>query len=149
MLEKAHHQGVADALAKFQIKQSGILDTGKRMLIGEPGRVFTEGAKAFRPGGLLHWRNVLWPSEYGTVGNWLGRLGTMSMVPSAISGMRHQDPNEGRLSHTLGTVGNLAGTMYGGMAGGLLGFPLGGALGSRVGKGIGHLLGSRPQDPYQ
>jgi hypothetical protein len=144
-IARAHAAGVNDALARFGIKTAqGLLDNVKRMAIGEPGRAFTEGLGTFRPGGLLHWRNVMWPSQFGRFGNWMGRLGTLAMVPMAVGAMRQQDPNEGRLSHALGTMGSLAGTLYGGMAGGMLGMPLGGALGSSLGHGVGHLLGSRP-----
>jgi hypothetical protein len=147
MIRAAHTKGAEAALACFRIKGAGILHDLKRGLIGEPGRLFHEGPKAFNPGGFMHWRNVLWPSSYGTVGNWMGRLGTMSMVPSVLGALKG-DPQEGRASNFLGTLGGAAGTLYGGMAGGMLGMPLGGRLGSGIGHGLGHILGSRP-DPRQ
>jgi hypothetical protein len=147
MLSDAHSKGVVAALTHFKV--AGVLDAAKRMAIGEAGQAFVQGPKAFAPGGALHWRNVFWPSQYGTVGNWLGRAGTLAMVPMAMGAMSQPDPREGRLSHTLGTLGNLAGAAYGGMGGGLIGAPIGAALGGHLGHGIGHLLGSRPKDPYQ
>jgi hypothetical protein len=152
MLSKAHEQGVVAALSHFKV--AGIVDFAKRSLIGDAGRAFVQGPKAFSPGGALHWKNVFWPSQYGTFGNWIGRAGTLAMVPMAMRAVTNPDPNEGRASHALGTLGRLAGGAYGGMAGGMLGMPLGAALGGRLGHGAGHLLGSAPppqppQDPFQ
>lgn len=148
VIKNAHDDGARAALVRFGLEKiaAGFLEGAKRMAIGEPGRAFVEGPGAFRPGGLLHWRNVLWPSQYGPVGNTLGRLGTLAMIPMALGAANRPDPREGRLSNTLGTLGGLAGSMYGSMAGGFLGLPLGGALGTGLGHGLGHLLGSHPQD---
>ncbi len=148
MLEHAHRKGVEDALARFGLKTAGIMGDVQRGLIGEPGRLFTEGAKSFQPGGLLHWKNVFWPSQYGLIGNTLGRLGTIAMPLSVMHAMR-SNPHEGMLSNALGAIGGAAGSLYGGMGGGMLGFPVGGAIGSRLGHGIGHLLGSHPKDQFQ
>ena len=149
MLRAVHDQGVAAALARFKV--AGVLDTAKRMAIGDAGKAFIEGPKAFHPGGTLHWKNVFWPSNYGTVGNWMGRAGTLAMAPMALNALTQTNPHEGRMSHALGSLGALAGGAYGGMAGGMLGMPAGAALGAGLGHGIGHLLGSHPQapkDPY-
>lgn len=151
MLKTAHEKGVIAALQHFKVAAPvpgpGIGAFVRRGLIGEPGKIFTEGLNTFRRGGTLSPANVFWPKQYGTVGNWMGRLGTVAMVPAALHGLANQDPREGRLSHALGTLGGLAGGAYGAMGGGVLGMPLGAALGSRLGHGAGHLLGSHPQEP--
>jgi len=150
MLSDAHRKGIDAALTHFKV--AGVLDAVKRMAIGEAGQAFVQGPKAFAPGGALHWRNVFWPSQYGRMGNWIGRAGTLAMIPAAMGAVSQPDPNEGRLSHTLGTLGNFAGAAYGGMGGGLLGGSVGAALGGHLGHGIGHMMGSRPQnqqDPNQ
>lgn len=96
----------------------------------------------------MHWSNVFWPKNYGTFGNWAGRLGTIAMLPSTVHATTEPNPTEGRLSSTLGTMGSLAGGLYGGTAGGLFGYPLGAIAGSSLGHGIGHILGSHPKDSY-
>lgn len=143
MIAKAHSQGISDALASFNIKSAGAVgDFIRRGVLGEAPRVFTEGMNTFRPGGALHYSNVLWPKH------WLGRLGTLGTA-AMLPGMMKQDPDEGTGSRLLGGVGSLAGMMYGGTAGGMLGAPIGMALGKSLGHGVGHLLGSTPKDPYQ
>jgi hypothetical protein len=168
MLDKAHHQGVQAALAHFGVKTSGIRDwvsgAGK-MFLGQPGKVFTEGAHAFSPGGMLSHENIWWPKTQGLTGAqkilpWMQRAST-AMIPLQMMHAARQNPDEGTLSNVLGTAGSIAGTAYGFPALGMLGGPMLGQLGSRVGHGVGHLLGSKPhapelpqtqyppQDPYQ
>ncbi len=151
MLKQAHKQGAADALTRLKVAQ-GFMSGVANNLIGQPGRAFIEGPKAFAPGGFLSAKNVFWPSINGTGGsrfNWLARAGTVSAGLGIASKLLHPDPHEGRLAGTLGAVGNFAGQVYGYPALGMLGAPLLGNAGAAVGRGIGHLLGSRPKDPYQ
>lgn len=148
MLAKASAAGAADALARFGVKEADLRSWGQaalRSAVGQPGRAFVEGPAALRPGGLLHWRNVLWPSKPSGGADWLARAGTIAL-PLALPSMMHQHPEEGRLSRLLGGVGGLAGMAYGGMAGGMFGMPLGGALGAGLGHTVGHLLGSHHQE---
>lgn len=147
MLARAMEQGVRDALAQLGIKEAGLLAGVRGGLIGQPGKLFTEGAAAFRPGGFLSARNVFWPAVSGPGGsklNWLNRAGTMAMplqLASAMKSNPESNPEEGRMSRVLGAAGGAAGLAYGYPALGMLGAPIAGALGSRVGRGIGHLLG--------
>lgn len=147
MLASAMSQGARDALDRLGIKEAdGLLASVGRSLIGQPGRLFSEGARSFRPGGFLSARNVLWPAVSGPGGsklNWLNRAGTM-MMPLQIAGAMRSNPEEGRLSRLLGAAGGVAGLAYGYPALGMLGAPLASALGSHVGHGVGHLLGSEP-----
>lgn len=148
LLRRARGAGADDALARFGVKEADMRSWGQaalRSAVGQPGRAFVEGPAALRPGGLLHWRNVLWPSKPGGGADWLARAGTMAM-PLALPSMMRQHPEEGRLSNTLGSLGGLAGMAYGGMAGGMLGMPFGGALGAGAGHLVGHVLGSRRQE---
>lgn len=151
----AFARGVSDAITHFA-KHGGLKDWAggaKNFLIGQPGRAFTEGPRAFRPGGMLSNENILWPSTKGLSGMqkampWIQRAGTMAIPFQLMSGA-HRDPNEGTLSNVLGTAGSIAGTMYGMPALGMLGAPMLGNALSRVGRGVGHLLGSRPTEPQQ
>lgn len=148
MITRAHTQGVTDALTRFRIKESGFLDGIKRMAIGQPGRAFVEGPKAFAPEGLLGHKNVWWPDVKGAPLNWLGRAGTIAAPVMALSAMR-SNPQEGRLSNALGALGGIAGSAYGFPALGMIGGPMLGTAGAHLGRGIGHLLGSKPKDPLQ
>lgn len=156
MLAAMHARGAADALAHFGVKEAFDFVGGARRLaggvgrslFGHPGRVFTEGANTFRPGGLLSAKNVFWPAVSGPGGskmNWLARAGTVAMPLQAMHAMK-ANPEDGTLSNALGAAGGLAGMAYGFPALGALGAPIAGALASRAGRGIGHLLGSGPKD---
>lgn len=157
MLSAAHAQGAADALACFKVADMGpVMSMGKnlvsgigRSLIGQPGRVFTEGAQAFRPGGFLSAKNVFWPAVSGPGGsklNWLNRAGTAMGGLGVARALKDDGSGEGTLSRTLGAAGALAGMSYGYPALGMLGAPIAGAVGLHAGHGIGHLLGSHPKD---
>jgi hypothetical protein len=146
MIKQAHIKGVDAALAHFQIK-TGFLEGIKNMVIGQPGRAFVEGPKAFQEGGMLSHKNVWWPDVKGKPLNWLGRASTVAAPLMAMSAMR-SNPNEGHLSNALGALGGIAGSAYGYPALGMVGGPMLGAAGARLGRGIGHLLGSEPKDPY-
>ena len=156
MIAAAHRQGIADALARFGVKEAGLKDWlggAGRMLIGHPGQAFVEGPRAFSPGGMLSHENVWWPSTRGLTGMqkalpWIQR-GTTMMIPLQLMQAAHRDPREGTLSNVLGTAGSLAGMAYGFPALGALGAPILGGIGSRIGHGVGHLLGSRPKDDRQ
>lgn len=148
MLSDAHARGVAEALEHFGVKSAGILRDAARAVIGSPGRAFVEGPAAFRPGGTLHWSNVFWPTQHGTLGNWLGRAGTLA-APFAIAHAVKNHDDDGVAASALGAVGSLAGAAYGGMAGGMVGLPIGSAIGQRLGHGIGHALLGPRKDPYQ
>jgi hypothetical protein len=147
MLKEAQQAGIHAAKVAYfgqSIVDKG-LDTAKWLAVGQAPQVFAEGANTFRPGGTMHWRNVLWPTMPGRPGmQTLGRAGsllTAATLPGMVSRDRAQ--GEGRLSSILGGVGSLAGMMYGGTAGGMLGTPVGSMLGHRLGLGVGHLLGSK------
>lgn len=153
MIAKAHQQGAADARARFGIKNAGLKDMlggAKNMLVGQPGRAFIEGPKAFAPGGMLSHENTWWPRTQGLSGTqkimpWLQRAGTLA-IPMQMASSAHRDPHEGTLSNMLGTAGQIAGFSYGMPALGMLGAPLLGEMGRNVGRGVGHVLGSQPKD---
>lgn len=147
MIKQAHINGVNAALAQFNIK-TGWLERLKHMAIGQPGRAFIEGPKTFQDGGLLSHKNVWWPDVKGSPLNWVGRASTIAAPLMAMRAMR-ANPNEGRLSNALGTLGGIAGSAYGFPALGMVGGSAVAAAGSRLGRGIGHLLGSKPKDPYE
>jgi hypothetical protein len=150
----AFTRGASDAITHFA-KHGGIkemLGGAKNILVGEPGKAFVQGPKAFAPGGMLHHQNIWWPSTQGLTGKqkimpWLQRAGTLA-IPMQLMSAAHSDPREGTLSNVLGTAGSIAGSMYGMPALGMLGAPLLGSVGSRIGRGIGHMLGSKPKDDY-
>ena len=124
------------------------LDVAKTVAFGQAPAAFVQGPHAFAPGGVLHWKNVLWPTMPGRpVMQTLGRAGTL-LTAAALPGAMRRDPGEGGLSRLLGGVGSLAGMVYGGAAGGVVGTPVGMALGRNLGHGIGHLLGSKPRSDY-
>ena len=152
MLRAAHGAGAAAALARFHVKEAGLLGVAKdigRGMVGEPLRVALEGAKTFAPGGALHWKNVLWPTIPGRpVWSRVGQAATVLSALPVLSALRGGgDPNEGRLSNVLGTAGGALGTAYGLPAAGVLGGSMLGRAGTSLGHGFGHLLGSRPRPP--
>jgi hypothetical protein len=148
MIARAHAKGIEDALARFQVKDAGIMEGIKQTFIGQPGRAFVEGPRTFSPGGMLSTKNVWWPSVKGQPLNWIGRAGTIAAPLMALSAMR-SNPQEGHLSNALGALGGIAGSAYGFPALGMLGGPLLAQAGARAGRGLGHLLGSKPKDLYQ
>ena len=150
MLREAHDAGAAAALARFRVKEAGLLGVAKdigRGLVGDPLQVAREGAKTFAPGGLLHWKNVLWPTIPGRpVLSRLGQAGTVLSALPMLSALRGGgDPSEGRLSNVLGAAGGALGTAYGFPAAGVLGGSMLARAGTSLGHGLGHLLGSRPR----
>lgn len=142
MIAQAHARGVADALARFGVKEAGILGDLKTGLIGTPGQLFVEGPKAFGRQGTLSPKNVFWPATKGPGGsmlNWLPRAGTLM----AANQLRHvvTDPSdEPRLPRVLGAAGGIAGMMYGQRALGMLGAPLAAGAGMSLGRGLGNLI---------
>jgi hypothetical protein len=149
MLKQAHDKGASDALARMKIG-GGFLSGVARNLVGQPGRAFVEGGKAFGEGGFLSAKNVFWPAVSGPGGsklNWINRAGTLMAPLSMMSAMK-QHPEEGRLSNALGALGGAAGMAYGFPALGMLGAPLLGGAGAAVGRGVGHLLGSHPKEQF-
>ena len=148
MLKQAYERGAEDALARLKIA-AGFLNNVMSGLVGQPGRAFVEGPKAFAPGGFLSTKNVFWPAVSGPGGsrlNWLNRASTAAAGLGLASQLVHPDPHEGRLSGTLGALGGLAGSMYGYPALGMLGAPLLSRAGASLGRGIGHMLGSHPKE---
>jgi hypothetical protein len=153
LVQAAFTQGMNDAIQRFT-KNANIgewVGGAKNFLVGQPGKAFIEGPRAFRPGGMLSHENIWWPSTQGLVGKqkvmpWLQRAGTMA-IPFQLMSAAHNDPHEGTLSNVLGTAGSIAGTMYGMPALGMLGAPVLSNIGSRIGHGIGHMLGSKPKEP--
>lgn len=143
-------------------KEAGMIgDTGRavgQMFFGDPLRVMREGKKTFSQGGLLHHSNVFWPEMQKGLKGWdrikknalpvAMRAGTvMSALPVYHALRGHGDPNEGRLTNALGSLGETAGNMYGFMAGGMIGGPVLGRAGKAVGQSVGRLFGSRPAPP--
>lgn len=134
-----------------------------RMMVGHPKKLWTERNDLFSKGKVLNPTDAFWPSvERGApsaenpkgsifpkIMGWGGRLNTLGMGYGAYKALRGQagDPNEGRLTNTLSSLGNAAGWGFGFPVGGMLGAPLLAQAGSSIGKGIGHLLGSRPKPP--
>jgi len=154
MLREAHDAGAAAALARFRVKEAGLLGVAKdfgRGLVGDPLRVAREGARTFAPGGALHWENVLWPRIPGhPVLSGLGQASTVLSALPVLSALRGGgDPNEGRLSNVLGAAGGALGTAYGFPAAGVLGGSMLARAGTSLGHGLGHLLGSRPRPPAE
>ena len=170
MLHDAYRKGVKEAYARYGIKEAalqpgavarfgqGALDAIKsipRLMIGHPEKVLQQGRGAFRPGGILDPKSILWPSvERGVNGErlpqimgWLGRASTLSTGYNAYKAMKGEagDPNEGRLSNTLGAVGGSLGMGFGLPAAGALGAPVLARAGQALGKGIGHAFGSSPE----
>lgn len=150
MLKQANARGAIDALARLKIAE-GVIAGIKNNLIGQPGRAFIEGPKAFGEGGFLSPKSIFWPAVNGPGGsklNWFARAGTLAAGAGLASQLVHPDPHEGRLAGTLGALGGLAGAMYGYPALGILGTPLLSRAGASLGRGVGHLLGSHPKDQY-
>jgi hypothetical protein len=150
MLRAAHDAGAAAALARFRVKEAGLLGVAKdigRGLVGDPLQVAREGMKTFAPGGTLHWEQVLWPKIPGRpVLSRLGQAGTVLSALPVLSALRGGgDPNKGRLSNVLGAAGGALGTAYGFPAAGVLGGSMLARAGTSLGHGLGHLLGSRPR----
>lgn len=145
MIEEAYARGRAAALAC--VKAGGAMDGVVRNLVGQPRQVFVEGARAFRPGGLLSAKNVFWPPTRGPGGsrwNWLARGSTLAL-PLTVASAAGEHPEEGRLSRLLGAVGGAAGMAYGFPSLGVLGAPLLASAGTSIGHGIGHVLGSKKE----
>jgi len=173
MLHEAAQRGVQDALDRFQIKEAasvrGVLGGASNFLVGEAPRVlraartgtlgnlFRKGRKATTPGGrdvapgALNIGQVLWPTFKGRpFKQWTQRAFTALPAIGAIQAARGKagDPNESRLTNTLGAMGTAAGYMYGYPAAGMLGAPILAGLGHRVGTGVGRLFGNgRPPVP--
>ena len=150
MLKQANARGAANALTRLKVAAS-VIDGIKSNLIGQPGRAFVEGPKAFAPGGFLSSNNVFWPAVSGPGGsrlNWLARASTLAAGAGLASQLAHPDPHEGRLAGTLGALGGLAGAMYGYPALGALGAPILSRAGASLGRGVGHLLGSHPKEQF-
>jgi hypothetical protein len=165
MLREAQRRGIQAALEKYRIKEAGVLDSaksfGRLMLVGELPTVIRQARKGGlrevfrrpmdgRPGGALHHSNVLWPTIPGSpTKSWAMRGLTALPALGVIQAARGRagDPNESRLSNTLGALGSTAGLMYGGMAGGMIGAPILGSLGHHIGKGVGRIVSKKPQPP--
>lgn len=155
-LHEAHAEGFNAALARFGVKQAGLLPMWHpqaglgtqvlRSLIGHPDVIMKEGLKPFRSGGPLSLGRMFWPGkDVHAVPRWLGRASTMLSALPLIDAFRGGgDPNEGRGSNMLGHIGGTLGSIYGGQALGMVGAPLVGALGAGVGKTLGRAFGSRP-----
>jgi hypothetical protein len=148
MLRAVHKDGFAAALQRHGIKEAALADTlsqwgggAIRSLIGQPWRL---GRGAFQPGGVLHWKNVFWPTVPGKPGaTWLGRgLGTMLPAYSIYKATQGEagDPSKGRLANTLGAAGSALGWAYGWPAVGLLGAPILGELGQSLGENVGNVF---------
>lgn len=168
MLRDVHAQGLADALARYGIKEAGPLDWARRAgtsawegvkatpgamwrgLTGSPeARQQLMQGKAFAPGGSMSFGNVMWPTTGHPVAKWLGRAGTVLPALEAYSALRGRtgDPHEGRLTNALGSVGQALGNAYGFPVGGIIGSGMLSSVGHRLGKGLGRVLGSKPDAP--
>ena len=170
MLQDAYIAGVKEAFARFGVKEAaappgalgnlgrrawGAAKTVPQILFGSPLKTLQQGRTAFRPGGVLDPAAAFWPSvQRGAAGErmpqvmgWLGRAGTLASGHQVYKTMKGEagDPNEGRLSNTLGALGGAAGFGFGFPAVGALGAPLLARAGTSLGKGIGHVLGSKPE----
>ncbi len=167
MLRGAHQHGVQAALEKYCIKEAApfqkAISFGRQMIMGELPTVIRQGRKgglgavfkkplSGKPGsgGILHPRNVLWPTIPGAPARtWVYRgMGALPMI-GAVQAARGKggDLNETRFSNTLGALGAGVGLMYGGMTAGMLGVPILGSLGHHAGSGIGRMLSGKPKPP--
>jgi len=155
MLARVHAEGLAAAFERFGMKTAGVTDVLKDVgtnvmhtFTGDPAvrKSLLQGT-AFNRGAPLHWKNVIWPSNGGHISNWVGRLGTILPAYGALQALEGKggDPNEGRLTNALSSLGQAAGFAYGMPAVGMLGAPLAANLGSQIGRGVGRALGSHPQ----
>lgn len=143
MLKEAHARGVEAALARFGVKQAGFIGDAGRALFGQPGRLFVEGANAFKGNGFMSAKNVLWPAVSGPGGsklNWLQRAGT-AMLPFQVMGAMSQPSDDNAMARGLGAAGTLLGHTYGVPAFGMIGAPVAGAALGAVGRGIGQVFG--------
>jgi len=165
MLRDVHQRGVDDALAAYHVKTAfnarGALTTLRRLAIGDAPEIIGavrkgQGKSLFKPavgkapGGLLNAKQVLWPTIPGKpIQQWLYRgLGALPAL-GAVQAARGKsgDPNESRLSNTLGALGSAAGFMYGIPAAGMLGAPIVGNAGHHIGRGLGRLFSQKPAPP--
>ena len=82
---------------------------------------------------------------------WLNRAFTVGLPAyEAFQALKGKgDPNEGRLSNTLGALGSGLGWAFGQPIAGWVGAPYVSQLGRAIGVGAGRLLGSRPAPPPQ
>jgi hypothetical protein len=170
MLQDAYLAGAEKAYARFGVKEAllspgALSNIGRRawnsvssvpqLLFGSPLKTMQQGRRAFSRGGVLDPVAAFWPSvERGPAGErlpqamgWLSRAGTAASGYGVYKAMKGEagDPNEGRLSNTLGALGGAAGMGFGIPAVGALGAPLLARAGSSLGKGVGHILGSSPE----
>lgn len=165
MLRKAYEKGTQAALARFGIKEAaglpGAAAIGKgaaswlggaaRSMVGHPEKMFN--AQQYKPGGMFHWKNVLWPSEKGApISNWLGRgFGTLLPAYGVYKTLQGEqgDPNKGKMENTLGSAGNALGFAFGFPAAGILGAPVMGRLGQSLGESVGRFVDGAPKPPPQ
>ncbi len=156
MVRDAFIDGFASALRRHGVKEAALGESlprwaggAARTLVGHPEKLLQR--KSFRPGGMFHVRNVLWPTEAGApLANWVGRtFGTLLPAYGVYQAMRGEagDPSKGRFANTLGAAGNALGWAYGMPAFGLLGAPMLARLAQSVGEGVGRFVdgSQRPQ----
>lgn len=153
-LKNAYAAGMHAVFARYGVKHANVADTLKgvgtsvmHMFTGDPAlrQKFFSG-KAFGPGQPLHWENVFWPRNQGTIGNWIGRLGTVVPAYNALKSLAGEgDPNQGRLEGALGSLGQAAGFAYGNPLVGMIGAPFAASLGEQLGRSVGRALGSHPK----
>lgn len=143
MLHAAHQQGVAHALAHFNIKSAGFVDSLRQMMIGDAGKHFIQGLGAFKKGQPLHYKNVLWPAVTKDKGghwlNWLTRANTAMLPLSAYQAYKNA-PEGKPVSATLGVLGDAVGSTYGLSGFGQLGAPLAAGVLGRAGRALGGLV---------
>lgn len=161
MLREAYEKGASAALARFGIKEAagipGTAAIGKnvgswlggaaRGMVGHPEKMFSP--QQYQPGGMFHWKNVLWPSEKGApISNWLGRgFGTILPAYGVYKTLQGEqgDPNKGKMENVMGSAGNALGFAFGFPAAGVLGAPTMGHLGQSIGEGVGRFIDGPPK----
>lgn len=155
-LTTAYTLGLEAALAAYGIKEAGWLgnvarDIGQGLVGSSAVRKELVRGTAFRPGGTMTMKNLLWPGYSSTAGKAMGALGIGLPLYGAYTAYKGEtgDPREGKLTNALSMLGQSAGATLGSPAGGVIGGGLLGAVGSRMGRGLGRVLGSKAEPQPQ
>jgi len=167
MLRQAKEAGTAEALRVYGIKLAAVpakpgalgavASSLGHMFLGNPQEL-QKGLNLFKPGEMLHWRNLFWPvkspapgaSFWGKARTHAGNVfnvGMSTALPAyaLYQGLSNPDPSKGKLTNALGTIGEAAGATLGYPVGGMLGGAAISRLGRSLGEGAGNLLGSKPE----
>jgi len=167
MLREARQRGIQDALVAYGVKEAasfGETVTGiRKFMIGEAPEIVGAARKGnlgamFRgktptqAAGVLNPKEIFWPTLPGKPVRQLLTRG-ISVIPAigAVQAARGKagDPNESRLTNTLGALGSAVGFVGGIPAAGMLGAPILGSVGHRIGKGVGRMISKAPTSPPQ